>query len=94
MAAEAERVGQRRNQFLIPCLIGHDIQITLGIGCVVVDRGGNNAVLKGEYARHQLSAAAREFIRRHFVADFVLGSFDPSDASYADRQRSHASPHG
>ena len=49
---------------------------------------------KGEYARHQLSAAAREFIRRHFVADFVLGSFDPSDASYADRQRSHASPHG
>ena len=49
---------------------------------------------KGEYARHQLSAAARVFIRRHFVADFVLGSFDPSDASYADRQRPHASPHG
>ena len=42
---------------------------------------------KGAYARHQLSATAREFIRRQFAADFVLGSFDPSDASYADRQR-------
>ena len=66
VAAEAERVGQRRDQFLIPCLIGHDIQITLGIGCVVIDRGGNNAVLKGEYARHRFDASgATQQVTRH-----------------------------
>ena len=56
VAAEAEGVGEHGAQFELTGLIGHDIQITVGIGIAVVDGGRNQPVLQSQNASHGFDA--------------------------------------
>ena len=57
MSAEAEGVGQGRVQFVLPCRVGDDVEITVRIGVDVIDRGGNHVVLDGQHTGHGFDAA-------------------------------------
>ena len=57
VAAEAEGVGKHSAQFELTGLVGHDIQITVGIGIAVVDGGRDDAVLQSQNTGHCFNAA-------------------------------------
>ena len=59
LTAKTKAVGECVGAFSLPCLIGNVVQIAVGVGLFVIDRGWEPAIANGQQTNDQFGGSSR-----------------------------------